>query len=88
MTKEQLKQIYINKYIFAEVHKELKYFIKYPKLYMKIEVDKQFIRIKFTIWGVYDKLIDIYYYDFDTSMEAFYSAVADVKQFCKTYFKY
>ncbi len=88
MTKEEQKQVYIRKYIFAEIHKKTKYFLKYPGAYIKIEIDIQFIRIALIVWGFYNNIIDIRYSNFDKDIEDFYNAVDDFKIVCENTYKY
>lgn len=88
MTKEEQKQVYIRKYIFAEIHKKTKYFLKYPSAYIRIEIDIQFIRITFIVWGFYNNIIDIRYSNFNKDMEDFYNVVDDFKIVCENTYKY
>lgn len=88
MTKEEQKQVYIRKYIFAEIHKKTKYFLKYPKAYIYIEIDTQFIRVAFNIWGNYNNMIYIHNYHFLKDLDDFYNAVDDFKIVCENIYKY
>lgn len=88
MTNEEQKQVYIRKYIFAEIYKKTKYFLKYPKAYIDINIDAQSIRVSFNIFGIYFDTIYIHNHRLLKDIEDFYTAIDNFKIVCENTYKY
>lgn len=88
MTKEEQKQVYIRKHIFTEIHKKTKYFLKYPKVYIDINIDTRCIRVSFDILGTYINVVYIHNNHFLKDLDDFYNAVDDLKIVCENIYKY
>lgn len=85
MRKKDTIKLRVHKKIYNEVHKELRYFLKYEPVAFKIFFEYNTIRV---VIEAFDVTKDVYL-DFtreDHDLPHFYEFIADYKEYCRLRF--